>query len=176
MQWVRKRKANINIIINAYIWSLEKWYWWTYFQGRNRDTDIEKKLVGATREGEGGTNWESGIETYTLPCLKHRGSGKGSCCITQGAQPSALWQPRGVRWCGGGRWGWEWERGTLGRGHMYTYGWFTMYGRDQHNIVKQLFPIRNFKKGGSDFNLCVQCLLCIVYKRNDTQAILLFRF
>ena len=43
-------------------------------------------------------------------------------------------------------------------------------------IVKQLFPIRNFKKGGSDFNLCVQCLLCIVYKRNETQAILLFRF
>ena len=26
------------------------------------------------------------------------------------------------------------------REHMYTYGWFIlMYGRNQHNIVKQLF-------------------------------------
>ena len=27
----------------------------------------------------------------------------GSCCITQGAQPGALWQPRGVGWSGSGR-------------------------------------------------------------------------
>ena len=33
----------------------------------------------------------------------------------------------------------RWEGGSRGRGHMYTYGWFTlMYGRSQHNIVKQL--------------------------------------
>ena len=27
--------------INAYTWNLEKWYWWTYLQGRNRDSAIE---------------------------------------------------------------------------------------------------------------------------------------
>ena len=34
---------------------------------------------------------------------------------TQGAQPSALWQRRGVEW--GGRW----ERGSRGRGHIYLW-------------------------------------------------------
>ena len=57
----------------------------------------------------------------------------GSCCLAQGAQPDALCQPRGVRWSG------RWDRGSVGRGYMYTYGQFTiLYGRKQHNIVKQL--------------------------------------
>ena len=41
--------------------------------------------------------------------------------------------------------GW-WEGGSRGRGHMYTCGWFMlMYGRNQHNIVKQI-PCRKRKK------------------------------
>ena len=38
---VRKWKTNGN----AYMWNLEKWYRWTYFQGRNRDPDIEYGYV-----------------------------------------------------------------------------------------------------------------------------------
>ena len=35
--------------------------------------------------------------------------------------------------------GWEVEAGSRGRGHVYTYGRFMlMYGRNQHDIVKQL--------------------------------------
>ena len=67
----------------------------------------------------------------------------GSCCITQGAQRGALWRPRGVGWgVVGGR------LKTEGINiyvcmcvcvHTHTYGWFTLlYGRNQHNIVKQL--------------------------------------
>ena len=57
----------------------------------------------------------------------------GICCIAQGAQPSALRQPGGVGWGGG------WGRDSEGRGHMYTYDRLTLlYGRSQHNIVKQL--------------------------------------
>ena len=53
---------------------------------------------------------------------------------TQGAQPSALWQPRGEGWGAGSGEGWGGSR------HMCTCGWFTtFYGRSQHNIVKQLF-------------------------------------
>ena len=56
-----------------------------------------------------------------------------NCHITQGTQPSALWQPRGVGWGG------EWEGCSGGRGHMYTCGWFMlMCSRGQHRIVKQL--------------------------------------
>ena len=47
--------------------------------------------------------------------------------------PGVLWQPRGVGWRG------RWEGGSRGKGHMYTYGRFVLtYGRNRHNIVKQL--------------------------------------
>ena len=33
-------------------------------------------------------------------------------------------------------WGGRWDGGSIGRGHMDTYGWsMLMYGRNQHNIV-----------------------------------------
>ena len=35
-------------------WNLEKWYWWNYLWGRNRDIDIENGLVAQGGEGEGG--------------------------------------------------------------------------------------------------------------------------
>ena len=35
-------------------------------QGRNRDTDVEKRLVDTVWEAEGGTNRESSTETYIL--------------------------------------------------------------------------------------------------------------
>ena len=59
--------------------------------GKLSSTLIKKILAG---EGGGGINWESSIKTYTLPYVKHRAS--GTLYITQGAQPSALWGPRGV--------------------------------------------------------------------------------
>ena len=48
--------------INAYIWNLERWYWWTCMQGKNRDTDIENRRVDKEGAGEGGH-----IKTVTLP-------------------------------------------------------------------------------------------------------------
>ena len=51
-------------------------------------------------------NWESSIETYTVPYVKQIVVGSG--CITQEVQPGALWQPREVRWGGGGRYVQEW--------------------------------------------------------------------
>ena len=71
VKWVRKRNININMYINAYIWNLEKWYQWTYLQGRNRHT--ENELVDT--EGEGRMNWENSNETYILPFAKQIASG-----------------------------------------------------------------------------------------------------
>ena len=42
-----------------------KMYWWTYLQGSDGDADIENRLVD-TVGGQGGINWESSMETYTL--------------------------------------------------------------------------------------------------------------
>ena len=66
---VSQKEENISYI-KAYIWNLEKWYWWTYLQGKNGDTDIENRLVGAVGEGESRMNGESSIDMYTLPCVK----------------------------------------------------------------------------------------------------------
>ena len=64
----------------------------------------------------------------------------GICSVTQELQPRALWRPRGVGWDG------RWEGDSRGRGHMYAYGGFMlMYGRNQHNTVKQLSSNNFFK-------------------------------
>ena len=62
----RKNKYHIN----TYIWNLEKWFWWTYLQRRNRDVHVENALVDPSGEGEGRTNGESSINIYTLSCVK----------------------------------------------------------------------------------------------------------
>ena len=69
-EWGKSKREKQISYINAYIWNLERWYWWTYLQGRNRDVDIENRLVDTIGEGEGGKNWESGFEPYILPYVK----------------------------------------------------------------------------------------------------------
>ena len=41
-----------------------------YFQGRNRNTDVENGLVDTVRKGEGGKDSESSTDIYILPCVK----------------------------------------------------------------------------------------------------------
>ena len=67
-EWSKSEREKQISSINIYVWNLEKWYWWTYLQGRNRDSDRENRLVDTVGEEQGGTNWESSIEIYTLPC------------------------------------------------------------------------------------------------------------
>ena len=49
---------------------VEKWYWWTYLQGKNRDAAIDNGHVDTAGKGEGGTNWEIKTDIYTLSCVK----------------------------------------------------------------------------------------------------------
>ena len=57
---------------------------------------------------------KSNMETCISICKMRQAV--GICCMTQGTQTRALGQPRGVGW------GKRWERGSRGRGHMYTQG------------------------------------------------------
>ena len=66
---VNQKEKNKHHIL-TYIWNLEKWYWWTYLQGRNWHTDVGKGFVDTAMEGENGMNFESIIEIYTFPCVK----------------------------------------------------------------------------------------------------------
>ena len=69
-EWCKSEREKQILYINAYIWNLEKWYWWTYLQGSSGDADIENRLADTVGEEEGGTNLESSIETYTLPSVR----------------------------------------------------------------------------------------------------------
>ena len=73
-----------------------------------------KEQICGHREGKGGTNWESNMETYTLPYVKRIASGNLLC--DTGSSTHALRQPKRVGW--GGRW----QRGSRGRG-TYVYLW-----------------------------------------------------
>ena len=53
-EWSKSEGERQIAYINAYIWNLEKWYWWSYMQGSKGDTDIKNRLWGSEGEGEGG--------------------------------------------------------------------------------------------------------------------------
>ena len=112
---VRKRKISS---INAYIWNLGKWYWWTYLQGGNTDTEAENGLVDTAEKGEGGTNWENSIDINALPCVKQIASEKLLNSTRSSAQCSEGWDRGGV-----GR--------SLKRAEIHVYLWWI------HNIVWQ---------------------------------------
>ena len=83
---------------------------------REWDADLERGLVDTAGAEEGGTNWESSVNMYTLSRVKHTASGKLPC--NQGARPVLCDDLEG--W-------------------VYNHGWFSLlYGRNQHNMVKQL--------------------------------------
>ena len=68
-EWSKLEIEKQILYINVYKES-RKMYRWTCLQGRNRDTDIEKKHMD-TKEGKGsGMNWETGIDIYTVICIK----------------------------------------------------------------------------------------------------------
>ena len=103
--------------INAYIWNLEKWLWWTFLQGRNGDTDIENWLVDPVGEGESRTNGESSNDVDTPLRVKQIAIGKSLC--NTGSPAWCLWWSRGVGWGG--------EGGSRGRWSMYNCGQFTCF-------------------------------------------------
>ena len=45
------------------------------FAGNDGDIDVENRLVDTVGEGKGGMNWDSSVETYTLPYVKWKASG-----------------------------------------------------------------------------------------------------
>ena len=67
-EWNKSERKKQILYINAYIWNLEKWYWWTYLQGRNTDVNVEDTLVGTAGEGEGETCGDSNMEIYITKC------------------------------------------------------------------------------------------------------------
>ena len=65
---------------------------WMYLQGSNGEADVENRLGDTVQEA--GVGWtENSLETYTLPYVTQQ---EGISCVTRGAQPISVWQPKGV--------------------------------------------------------------------------------
>ena len=105
----KSERKKQTLYINAYIWVLEKWCWcapyvlrcsamsiffflWLHGMEPTRILCIyaEDKLVDTVGEGEGGTNWERSIETYTLPYVKKIASGNLLYDIRSSTQCSVI--------------------------------------------------------------------------------------
>jgi len=82
-------------------------------------------------EGEGGTDWESSTETYTLPYVKQTASGK---LYKHRELNLVLWD--NLEGCDGVGGGWEAQEGR--DICILVADSQLLYGRNQHNIVKQL--------------------------------------
>ena len=93
---------------------------------------IKNRLVDTVGEGERGMNWDTSVNTWTLPNVKLDSQWEFAVRRRE-LKSDAPWQPRGVGW--GGRC----EGGASGREQMYTCGWFMLpCGRDPRSIVKCL--------------------------------------
>ena len=70
--WGHKESDTTGQLSRAHsTWNLKEWYGWGCLQGRNRDEDIENRLVD-TMWGAGSKGWDRGSSTDmpTLPCIK----------------------------------------------------------------------------------------------------------
>ena len=111
--WSKSEREKQISYINTYIRNLEKRYWCTYFQGRNRDADVREQTC-EHRGGRRGWNTlkEQHWNTYITVCktvnqregaVQHIGLSPALCDDLDG-------------------WDW-WEVGGSGRrGHLHTYG------------------------------------------------------
>ena len=61
-EWNKSERERQIPYINAYVWSLERWYWWSYMQSSKGDTDIKNRLLDSVGEGEGGMIWEKALK------------------------------------------------------------------------------------------------------------------
>ena len=79
-----------------------------------RDTDVQNSLMDSVGEGEGGMNWENGIETCIISYVKRTAS-LGSMHDT-GCLGLVHWDDP-EEWDGEGG-----GRGVQGGEHMYSHG------------------------------------------------------
>ena len=125
---ISQKEKNQVSYLNASMWNLEKWSWWTYLWSRNRDTDVEKGLWAQPGKKRVGQTQRVALK-HTCGHAPDREL-MGSCCVRQGTQLSAAWRPGVV---GSGC-----EGGSGRSGYTYTHSWFTLYSRNQPNTAQQI--------------------------------------
>ena len=112
-EWSKSEKEKQISYINAYMWNLERWYWWTYLQGGNGDTDIENRLTDTSRGRKEKVGWTERVAWKHIHC----------CSKTDSQWEFTVW-PRELqlRLCNNLE-GWEGMEGRFQREGTYVYLW-----------------------------------------------------
>ena len=101
---------------------------WLYMLENKRDTDVKNRLLDSVGEEEGGTIWETNVETCILPYVKK---------ITNPSSMHETRHSKPVHWDNLEGWDGEEDRRGFRMGDMYNRGWFmSVYGKNHYNIVK----------------------------------------
>ena len=115
IEWSTPEREKQVSYISTCIRNLEKWCWWAYLPGRNREWTVG-------RGGRRGRMDERAALAHTLPCVRHTAGGKLLWTAGSTAQGPVTTQRAGM----GG-----WLGGLRGSGHTCTYSWFTLlYSRN----------------------------------------------
>ena len=69
-EWSKSERETPTQYINAYIWSLDRWWQPSYMQDSERDTDVKNRLLDSVGEGKVRMIWENSIETCILSYVK----------------------------------------------------------------------------------------------------------
>ena len=111
--------------------------WEAFTSLHNGDADIQNKLVGTVGEGEGGTNWESSIETYpaaTAAAAKSLQSCPTLCDPIDGSLPgspvSGILQARTLEWVAisfSNEWKWKVKVKSLSHVRLLATPWTAAY-------------------------------------------------
>ena len=110
-EWSQSEREKQVLYISAYMWNLERWYWWTYLQGSNGDADTENRLVDMVTEEKGGDEVREQHWNIYIPYVKQRASG------------NLLYEAGSSIWCSVSRGIW-WEVGErFKREGTYVHLW-----------------------------------------------------
>ena len=71
-EWKKSAREEQMVYVNWHtrVWNLGKWYWWTSFQGRNRDKRWRKHTCGCGGGRRGWDDRESSPHICTRPCVR----------------------------------------------------------------------------------------------------------
>ena len=70
-EWSNSEREKPISYMNAYMWTLEGWYWWSCSQSSSGEADIENRLMDKHGREEGGDEWVERAHgcIYTVLCL-----------------------------------------------------------------------------------------------------------
>ena len=108
----------------------------TWVIGKDPDAGKDWKQKKGMTEAEM-AGWHHRLDGCEFEQALEVGDGQGSlvCCSPWDRKETRLsnWTELKVRLQ-------RWEKDSRGKGHIFTYDWFMlMYGKNQHNVIKQLF-------------------------------------